>query len=98
MYWEIHPPRPERFPKGVDFAPRDPRDFPRAKPEGNLERFPAVNIFLYFYCCSSVDALDPSAFEFGVRAWGEVIPTHPLAAKENTNNDHYHEQPATTQL
>ena len=37
MYWEIHPPRPERFPKGVDFAPRGPRDFPRAKPEGNLE-------------------------------------------------------------
>ena len=37
MYWEIHPPRPERFPKGGDFAPRGPRDFPRAKPEGNLE-------------------------------------------------------------
>ena len=36
MYWEIHPPRPERFPKGGDFAPRGPRDFPRAKPEGNL--------------------------------------------------------------
>ena len=37
MYWEIHPPRPERFPKGGDFAPRGPRDLPRAKPEGNLE-------------------------------------------------------------
>ena len=37
MYWEIHPPRPERFTKGVDFALRGPRDFPRAKPEGNLE-------------------------------------------------------------
>ena len=34
MYWEIHPPRPERFPKGGDFAPRGPRDCPRAKPEG----------------------------------------------------------------
>ena len=37
MYWEIHPPRPERFPEGGDFAPRGPRDCPRAKPEGNLE-------------------------------------------------------------
>ena len=37
MYWEIHPPRPKRFPKGGDFAPRDPRDCTRAKPEGNLE-------------------------------------------------------------
>ena len=37
MYWEIHPRRPERFTKGVNFAPRGPRDFPRAKPEGNLE-------------------------------------------------------------
>ena len=37
MYWEIHPPRPKRFPEGGDFAPRGPRDCPRAKPEGNLE-------------------------------------------------------------
>ena len=36
MYWEIHPPRPERFPKGGDFAPRGPTDCPRAisRPEG----------------------------------------------------------------
>ena len=37
MYRKIQHPRPERFPKGGDFAPRGPRDFPRAKPEGNLE-------------------------------------------------------------
>ena len=37
MYWKIHPPRPKRFPKGGDFAPRGPRDCPRAKPEGNLK-------------------------------------------------------------
>ena len=37
MYRKIHPPRPKRFPKGGDFAPRGPRDCPRAKPEGNLE-------------------------------------------------------------
>jgi len=37
MYWKIHSPRPKRFPKGGDFAPRGPRDCPRAKPEGNLE-------------------------------------------------------------
>ena len=37
MYWKIHPPRPKRFPEGGDFAPRGPRDCPRAKPEGNLE-------------------------------------------------------------
>ena len=29
-YWEIHPPRPKRFPEGGDFAPRGPRDCPRA--------------------------------------------------------------------
>ena len=34
---ENTPPRPKRFPKGGDFAPRGPRDCPRAKPEGNLE-------------------------------------------------------------
>ena len=27
----------ERFPAVMGFAPRDPRDFPRAKPEGNPE-------------------------------------------------------------
>ena len=27
----------ERFPAAMGFAPRDPRDFPRAKPEGNPE-------------------------------------------------------------
>ena len=32
-YRKIHPPRPKRFPKGGDCAPRGPR----AKPEGNLE-------------------------------------------------------------
>ena len=37
MYRKIHHPRPERFPEGGDFAPRGPRDCPRAKPEGNLE-------------------------------------------------------------
>ena len=37
MYRKIHSPRPKRFPKGGDFAPRGPRDCPRAKPEGNLE-------------------------------------------------------------
>ena len=37
MYWKIHSPRPKRFPKGGNFAPRGPRDCPRAKPEGNLE-------------------------------------------------------------
>ena len=49
MYWEIHPPRTERFPEGGDFASRGPRDCPRTKfctprvkgcktlPEGNLE-------------------------------------------------------------
>ena len=37
MYRKIHPPRPERFPEGGDYAPRGPRDCPRAKPEGNLE-------------------------------------------------------------
>ena len=37
MYRKIHPPRPERLPEGGDFAPRGPRDCPRAKPEGNLE-------------------------------------------------------------
>ena len=37
MYCKIHPPRPRRFPKGGDFAPRGPRDCPRARPEGNLE-------------------------------------------------------------
>ena len=37
MHWEIHPPRSSRFPSGGDFAPRGPRDCPRAKPEGNLE-------------------------------------------------------------
>ena len=35
MYWKIHSPRPNRFPKSGDFAPRGPRDCPRAKPEGN---------------------------------------------------------------
>ena len=30
MYWKIHPPRPKRFPEGGDFAPRGPRDCPRA--------------------------------------------------------------------
>ena len=30
MYWKIHSPRPKRFPKGGDFAPRGPRDCPRA--------------------------------------------------------------------
>ena len=30
-------PTPERFPEAVGFAPRDPRDFPRTKPEGNPE-------------------------------------------------------------
>ena len=29
MYWEIHPPRPQGFPEGGDFAPRGPRDCPR---------------------------------------------------------------------
>ena len=37
MYWEIHPPWTLIFPEGRDFAPRDPRDCTRAKPEGNLE-------------------------------------------------------------
>ena len=27
MYWKIHSPRPKRFPKGGDFAPRGPRDW-----------------------------------------------------------------------
>ena len=36
MHWEIHPPRPLRFPSGGDFAPLGPRDFPRASPSGNL--------------------------------------------------------------
>ena len=30
MHWEIHPPRPLRFPSGGDFAPLGPRDFPQA--------------------------------------------------------------------
>ena len=30
-------PPPSRFPLVMGFAPRDPRDFPRAKPEGNPE-------------------------------------------------------------
>ena len=29
MYWKIHPPRPKRFPKDGDFAPRGPRDCPK---------------------------------------------------------------------
>ena len=29
MFWEINPPRTERFPKGWDFAPLGPRDCPR---------------------------------------------------------------------
>ena len=28
MYWKIHSPRPKRFPKGGDFAPRGPRCIP----------------------------------------------------------------------
>ena len=36
MHWEIHPPRPSRFPSGGDFAPLGPRDCPRASPSGNL--------------------------------------------------------------
>ena len=36
MHWEIHHPRPSRFPLGGDFAPLGPRDFPRALPSGNL--------------------------------------------------------------
>ena len=34
MYWEIHPPRPERFPKGGDFAPRGPERFPGGEARG----------------------------------------------------------------
>ena len=37
MYWKI--PRPKRFTKGRDFAPRGPRNCPRAKPR-RTSRFP----------------------------------------------------------
>ena len=51
MYWEIHPPRPERFPKGRGFCTPRPERFPegeargksrgprgaKSPPEGNLK-------------------------------------------------------------
>ena len=37
MYWKIRPPEDREICRSRDFAPRGPRDCPRAKPEGNLE-------------------------------------------------------------
>ena len=34
---EITPPEDREICRSIDFAPRGPRDCPRAKPEGNLE-------------------------------------------------------------
>ena len=34
---EITPPEDQEICRSIDFAPRGPRDCPRAKPEGNLE-------------------------------------------------------------
>ena len=34
---EIMPPEDREICRSIDFAPRGPRDCPRAKPEGNLE-------------------------------------------------------------
>ena len=58
MHWEIHPPRPSRFPSGVDFAPLGPRDFPRASPSGNL---------------SGLGVQNPRPWEIS-RASGDVFP------------------------
>ena len=62
MHWEIHPPRPSRFPSGVDFAPLGPRDFPRASPSGNL---------------SGLGVQNPRPWEIS-RASGDVFPNTSL--------------------
>ena len=62
MHWEIHPPRPLRFPSGGDFAPLGPRDFPRASPSGNL---------------SGLGVQNPRPWEIS-RASGDVFPNTSL--------------------
>ena len=59
MYWEIYPPRPERFPKGGDFAPRGPRDCLRAKPEGSLDINPVAIEYqeIHTYSALNIDSV-----------------------------------------
>ena len=56
MFWEIHPPRTERFPEGGDFAPRGKsKKIPMLSQGSTLDNMvPVDHIILYHPCCQEI--------------------------------------------